>query len=122
MFGIMPAGAQLAEGWINLHLLIWKQLIYALTIVETEGAKFEPHTVWQAAWQRFERKVLAKQENLQTLLLRADSRGDEPPDLTDKCTAAAPIASFDAEGKAVWNDEIADAIRQLATSPKSGRS
>ena len=46
-------------GWINLHLLIWKQLIALLVRIEEEGEKFSAQKVWAPAWMRFEKKVLA---------------------------------------------------------------
>ena len=81
LFALTPNGKALDAGWINLHLLLWKHIIYALTVVSTEDAKFEQHSIWQAAWTRFERKAHAKQENVRTLLLRAESRGSKPPDV-----------------------------------------
>ena len=49
-------GSRLPEGWINLHLLLWKYTIYQLTLVCTEDARFRAHEVWQAAWSRLQKK------------------------------------------------------------------
>ena len=73
---------------------IWKYLLYTLTAMETEDAKYQPHEVWQAAWVAFERRALAKQENVRTDILRAESRGEEPPDVTTKGKCLAPLASL----------------------------
>ena len=99
-------------------LLLWKHLVQALTKVETEDAKFSEHEVWQAAWHRLERKALAKQESTKTIIRRADSRGDEPPDLERKGAPLAPIASFNEYGSLVWNNEFYNKVRMLATPPK----
>ena len=117
LFAAVPSGPPLQSGWINLHLLLWKHLVHLLTKVETEDAKFSEHEVWQAAWHRLERKALAKQESTKTIILRADSRGDEPPDLERKSAPLAPMASFDEFGSLVWDDEFHRKIQSLATPP-----
>ena len=58
LFALLPSG-KLAEGWINLHLLIWKQLIALLVRIELEGEKYDEKAVLGPTWTRFERKVLA---------------------------------------------------------------
>ena len=74
--------------------------------------------LWQAAWYRLERKAMAKQESTKTIILRAESRGDEPPDLERKSAPLAPYASFDEQGSIVWKDEFYRKIQSLATPPK----
>ena len=86
--------------------------------METEGEKFEPHRVWQAAWQRFERKALAKQEGVKTVKLRAESRGDDTPDLSNRGKPLEPIAELTEDGKLKWNDSIVSEIKRLADPPK----
>ena len=105
-------------GWINLHLLLWKHIIYALTLVETEDEDFTPHAVWQATWTRLERKVLAKQVGIQTVLLRAESRGEDPPSLERKGAPIAPLADIDEKGKFVWNEDTPNELTKLMTPPK----
>jgi hypothetical protein len=56
------------EGWINLHLLLWKQTIAALVKVDTEDHVFRPHEVWAAAWTRMKNKILTKHESVQMRL------------------------------------------------------
>ena len=78
-----PDGLDEREGWVNLHLLLWKQVIAAITRVETEDEAFKPEPLWAWAWANFERKALAwalaHQEKFRTRVLRARSRGDQPP-------------------------------------------
>ena len=116
-FALTPTGAQLEEGWINMHLLLWKYIIFHLTQVETEDATFHAHAVWQNAWARFEKKALAKQENVRTVVLRAESRGEDPPDLERKGRPLAPIADLSGEGKILWNGKIKEELAKLATAP-----
>ena len=104
-----------------MHLLLWKHIVFQLTQVETENARFETHEIWQATWARFEKKALAKQENVRTLILRADSRGDEPPDLENKAAPLAPIATFDEGGIVLWDEKVKHEINRLATTPTSTR-
>ena len=66
LFAIKPNNAFEREGWINFHLLLWKYVVWQLVQVETEDAPFKAHEVWQAAWQRFERKALALSERTKT--------------------------------------------------------
>ena len=61
---------------------------------------------------------MAKQESTKAIILRADSRGDEPPDLERKGAPLAPIASFNEYGSLVWNDEFYNKVQSLATPPK----
>ena len=76
------------------------------------------HEVWQATWARLESKILAKKESVRSEILRADSRGDEPPCMKRKSTAFAPLAKFTPEGELEWNDELVNKIKTLATAPK----
>ena len=64
---------------------------------------------------------MAKQESTKAIILRADSRGDEPPDLERKGAPLAPIASFNEYGSLVWNDEFYNKVQSLATPPKKKR-
>ena len=116
LFALPPRG-KMAEGWINMHLLLWKQCVYQLTTVSTEDATFSSHEVWQAAWARFERKALAKQEHIRTILLRAESRGIEPPDVIKKASPLTPLATITPEGKVVFDESIVQQIKTLGTKP-----
>ena len=100
-----------------MPLLLWKQCVYQLTIVSTEDATFSSHEVWQAAWARFERKALAKQEHIRTILLRAESRGIEPPDVIKKASPLTPLATITPEGKVVFDESIVQQIKTLGTKP-----
>ena len=37
LFGLTPSGGQIEEGWINIHLLLWKHFIGLLVRIETEN-------------------------------------------------------------------------------------
>jgi hypothetical protein len=82
LFLLTPTGKPVEQGWVNLHLLLWKYIIYELTQVATEDATFHVHSVWAAAWVRLEKKILAKSEAIKPVVLRAESRGDDPPNMT----------------------------------------
>ena len=71
LFALPPSGKPLQEGWIYLRLLIWKYLLYQLTLVETEDQTFEPHKIWQAAWSKFQQKARAKTEAARTEYVRS---------------------------------------------------
>ena len=116
LFAITPRGARLEQGWINFHLLLWKYLIHSLTVLETENTPFQIHSIWQATWQRFERKALAKQERTKTTILRMESRGEEPHISPKIMEPIAPLASFNAEGSLIWNNDIRQKIVSLTKS------
>ena len=118
-FAITPNATQPKAGWINLHLLLWKHMIYHLTIAETEDKPFRPHEIWQAALARFQYKANAKVEIVRTDILRAESRGNEPPDLSNRGACMAPLADITPEGKLAWNDELIERITKLTKPPKT---
>jgi len=118
LFALTPGnGHQLPEGWVNFHLLLWKHLIYSITMVEIEDKKFAPHEVWQATWTRLEKKVLAKQVGIRAVIRRADSRGETLPDIVNRGKVIAPLASLSPDGKFEWNELILTEIKRLATPP-----
>lgn len=117
MFALLPAG-KLEEGWTNLHLLLWKQFIALLVRIELEGESFGTDKVWAPAWGRFEEKVLALKTGVENVKRRAESRGEEPPDLSKRGRAIEPIASFTIDGDLTWNREIVRKLKELA-KPKA---
>ena len=122
LFALTPDSHQrLEEGWVNLHLLLWKHTTASLVRVDTEGVTFTPHAVWQGAWRRFERKALAKAELVSAAARRHDSRGEEVPDQSSKSRPMEPIASFTPEGQLIWNSELVLTIKQLCTPPPTGK-
>ena len=98
LFAIPPSGT-MKEGWVNLHLLIWKQLIAAIVRVELEDEAFKISSVWAPAWLRFERKALALSERVAAERRRAESRGEEPHDASKRGISMAPLAEFTEEGQ-----------------------
>ena len=117
LFCVRPDGQRIEEGWINFHLLLWKQIIYALVQVTTEDQPFKPHSIWGAAWTRFQKKALAKHESIRTVALRDQSRGNEPKDLSPMGAPMAPIASTDSQGDLIWNSSLVDQIEKLQRPP-----
>ena len=94
--------------------MLWKYVIFSLVRVDTEDEPFKAHKVWKEAWSRFERKALAKVESIRSDFLRAESRGDEKPEIKGRADPLAPIATLDEEGCIVWNKTIVDKIKKLA--------
>ena len=69
---------------------------------------------------RVERKALAKQEHIRTVMLRAESRGIEPPDVEKKASPLTPLATITEitpEGKVVFDEPITQQIKALGTKP-----
>ena len=64
---------------------------------------------------------MAKREGVRTDFLRADSRGLNPPNIANRATCMKPLATMQAEtGDLVWDADIVDEIKALATKPKRG--
>jgi hypothetical protein len=117
LFALRPDGKPMEEGWLNFHLLLWKYIIYYITIAETEDEKFQVHAIWQAAKHRFEQKVAAKKETLRTDILKAESRGIDAPNLERKGRCMQPLAKVNEEGTLTWDHAIVEKIEKLATPP-----
>ena len=75
---------------MNLHLLIWKHFIAHLVRIELEGEKFDATQVWAPAWKRLGKKILALKYKVEEIRRRAESRGEEIPDLSKR-------------GRVAWN-------------------
>ena len=82
LFALPPGEERPELGIVSLHLVIWKYIVYNLTLAETEGKAFETRHVWRAAWKCFKSKVDAKSIVLRRLVQRSESRGENVPDLT----------------------------------------
>ena len=113
LFAIKPDGGIEDEGWVNLHLLLWKHVIFSLVQVDTEDVAFTQHGVWQPTWYRLEKKALALSERAKAVIRRAANRGEQTPDVTNRGDPLKPIARIDATGHLVWNDEIVKKLKSL---------
>ena len=102
------------DGWINLHLLLWKHLVATMVAVELEGAKYDARSVWAPAWKRFEKKALALEERVRIEIRRAEARGEEPRDMEPRSHPLRPIGRFSKGGKLEWNHELVAKIKDLA--------
>ena len=104
LFALLPGG-KLQDIWIDLHLLLWKQLIALLVRVELE--------VWAPAWTRLKEKNLTLWYRVNEALRRAESRGEEPPDVSKRTRWLDPLASFDETGAFEWNKELYSQLENL---------
>ena len=53
---------------------------------------------------------------------RAEARGDEPKDMTRRSRPVEPLASFDKEGKLIWDEKLVRTIKDLAKDKGKGGS
>ena len=114
LFLIPPRGLEIEEGWVNLHLLLWKHIVAHLVRIDTENEKFDRRSIWKPAWSRFKDKCRTLQVRVQDHRRLAESRGySKLPDLSKRGSPMAPIASFDEQGRIEWNEEICEKIEQL---------
>ena len=86
--------------------------------VELEGEKFSVEKVWAPAWTRLKTKILALRHRVGETLRRAASRGEEPPDVSNRTRWVDPLASFDKEGSFKWNDDLVSKLEKLCKKPK----
>ena len=121
LFALHPT-ERLKEGWVNLHLLLWKHLVAAIVKVELEEEKYRNENVWAPTWKRLERKVLALLERVQSDVRRKTSRGEPVPDMRRRSRPIEPIASFDEGGNLIWNEEIKQKLKELGKpKPEAAR-
>ena len=109
---------KLESSIVDLHSLLWKQFIAQLVRIELEGEKFDATQVWAPAWARLEKKVLALKFKVNEIKRRAESRGEEIPDLSKRSKAIDPIAKFSENGDLKWNDEFVKEIKSFAQRAK----
>ena len=83
LFALLPK-YKLESSIVDLHSLLWKQFIAQLVRIELEGEKFDATQVWAPAWARLEKKVLALKFKVNEIKRRAESRGEEIPDLSKR--------------------------------------
>ena len=123
LFALLPSGDGVTpnapDGWINLHLLLWKYIIALLVRIDTEDAKFKPKDIWGPAWARFQSKCYALNEGVKATLRLFESRGyDNPPDLKNRGSPMRPIADIVPEGEHAgaleWDKGIEKEIGILA--------
>ena len=112
LFALLPGG-KLPDIWIDLHLLLWKQLIALLVRVELEGEKFALEKVWAPAWTRLKEKILTLRYRVNETLRRAESRGEDPPDVSKRTRWIDPLASIDEAGSFEWNKELYSKLENL---------
>ena len=65
-----------------------------------------------------ETKILALRHRVGETLRRAASRGEEPPDVSNRTRWVDPLASFDKEGIFKWNDDLVSKLEKLCKKPK----
>ena len=90
---------EVQEGWINLHLLLWKHLIALVARVEEQGEKYAEHKIWAPTWIRFEKKVLTLKEKVDIEVRRSVGRGEKIRDMEKvymrrKSRPVEPFAEF----------------------------
>ena len=113
LFALLPVG-KLQDIWIDLHLLLWKQFIALLVRVELEGEKFALEKVWAPAWTRLKEKILTLRYRVNETLRRAESRGEDPPDVSKRTRWLDPLASIDEAGSFEWNKELHTKLESLS--------
>ena len=116
LFALTPQ-VKLHDIWVDLHLLLWKQLIALLVRVELEGESFTAEKVWAPAWARLKTKILALQHRVRETIRRAESRGEEPPDMSKRTRWVEPLASFDEKGAFTWLEDLTSELDSLCKGP-----
>ena len=97
-----------------LHLLLWRQLIGQLVGIEFDDKSFDPEVIWAQTWRRFKSKCDAASVRKQAQIRRAESRGEEPPEVAKHTCPAKPLARWDADGTLIWDEKIVRKIERLS--------
>ena len=114
LFTVRSNGRRVEEGWVNLHLLVWKQLVATLVRMETEGEAFARANVWRPAWKRFEKKACALAFKARQAVLRAEDRGEEERDVSGRGAPLWPIGTITKEGSLLITKEGCEEVPQRA--------
>ena len=118
LFALLPRG-KTQDIWVDLHSLIWKQLIALLVRVELEGDIYAAEKVWAPAWTRLKTKILALRYRIDERIRRSESRGEEPPDVSNRTRWVEPLASFDKNGAFKWDKDLFSMLETLSKTPSS---
>ena len=120
LFAITPSGPPLEEGWINLHLLLWKHIIAHMVRIEIDGEKYNPDHIWAPAWVRLRDKASALQEKVWAAVRLEDSRGTPPKCKKSRGTPLQPIAKISEYGMLEWDEDLKSQLEKLA-KPRSAK-
>ena len=113
LFTVRKDGARTDEGLTNLNLLLWKQLNAAMTRMETEDEEYDSAKVWAPAWLRFEEKAKALAYRARQVVLRAEDRGTEVPDVSKRGKSLLPFGEISEDGELIWDEEAVATIKTL---------
>ena len=86
--------------------------------IELEGEQFDTTQIWAPAWARLEKKILALKFKVSEIKRRAESRGEQTPDLSKRSKNIKTIASFNEDGDLKWNDELVKEIKAFSQRTK----
>jgi hypothetical protein len=76
--------------------------------VDMENTPFNPDAVWHYTLERFADLALAQAHEARTLQLRAISRGEDPPSLSQFQARLAPLATLGDEAELIFSDPLYD--------------
>ena len=96
-----------------MNLLLWKQLCAALVRMETEGEAYDEASVWAPAWLRFESKANALAFRARQVVVRAEDRGVDTPDVSSRGKALYPFGALSKDGELSWNEDKVRTIKAL---------
>jgi hypothetical protein len=93
---------------INFMIILWKNILISFYKVDIENSPFNPDAVWHYTLKRFAGLALAQAHEARTLRLRAISRREDPPSLSQFQARIAPLATLGEEAKLIFSDPLYD--------------
>ena len=110
----------LAPSVLALHLVVWKMILIAFTLVDTNGEQFQAEEVWKGAVRRF----ISRVERLKvSVRIRAAKCRSSHSDLSleHENKMLAPLGSFNEVGVFRWSDVVWKEIRRLDLDSRTAR-
>ena len=117
---VVVACDTLAPSILALHLVVWKMILIAFTLVDTSGERFQAEEVWKGAVRRF----ISRVERLKvSVRIRAAKCRSSHSDLSleHENKMLAPLGSFNEVGVFRWSDVVWKEIRRLDLDSRTAR-
>ena len=75
--------------------------------------EYDDASVWAPAWLRFESKANALAFRARQVVVRAEDRGVDTPDVSSRGKALYPFGALSKDGELSWNEDKVRAIKAL---------
>lgn len=112
-------GHPLPQGLSALHLVVWKMVIFNLTLVQTENKRFVPDRVWEDALRRFETRISALAFKVTRKAISSGARAMKLMEPEAESRLVAPLACFGMWGKVIRADSYETEVKAFLPTPST---